>query len=87
MLFRSKITLTDGRVVGKKLDQPYGRTSANPLSAERMKAKFDGCVQGIIHDANLAPLYAAIQGFEKLGDVRAVTSLISASPVRAVAAA
>ena len=82
-----KITLTDGRVVGKKLDQPYGRTSANPLSAERMKAKFDGCVQGIIHDANLAPLYAAIQGFEKLGDVRAVTSLISASPVRAVAAA
>ncbi len=82
-----KITLTDGHVVGKKLDQPYGRTSANPLSTERMKAKFDGCVQGIVHDANLAPLYAAIQGFEKLGDVRAVTSLISASPVRAVAAA
>lgn len=82
-----QITLTDGRVVGKKLDQPYGRTSANPLSTERMKAKFDGCVQGIIHDTNMAPLYAAIQGFEKLGDVRTVTSLISASPVRAVAAA
>jgi 2-methylcitrate dehydratase PrpD len=82
-----RITLTDGQVVGKKLDQPYGRTSANPLSTERMKAKFDGCVRGIIHDANLAPLYATIQGFEKLADVRAVTALISASPVRAAVAA
>ena len=82
-----RITLTDGRVVGKKLDQPYGRTSANPLSAERMKAKFDGCVRGIIHDANMAPLYATIQEFEKLADVRAVTALISASPVRAAVAA
>ena len=52
-----------------------------------MKAKFEGCVRGIIHDANLAPLYATIQGFEKLADVRAVTARISASPVRAAVAA
>ena len=82
-----RITLTDGSVVSKKLDQPYGRTSANPLSAERMKAKFDGCVRGIIHDANLAPLYATIQAFEKLADVRTMTALISSSPVRAAVAA
>jgi 2-methylcitrate dehydratase PrpD len=82
-----RVTLTDGRVVSKKLDQPYGRTSANPLSAERMKAKFDGCVRGIVHDANMAPLYSAIQGFEKLTDVRELTALISASPVRAAVAA
>ena len=82
-----RITLTDGKVVSKKLDQPYGRTSANPLSAERMKAKFDGCVRGIIHDANLAPLYDTIQSFEKLTDARAMTALISSSPVRAAAAA
>ena len=82
-----RITLTDGNIVSKKLDQPYGRTSANPLSAERMKAKFDGCVHGIIHDANMAPLYNAIQAFEKLHDVRAVTALISASPVSTAVAA
>ena len=82
-----RITLTDGSVVSKKLDQPYGRTSANPLSTERMKAKFDGCVRGIIHDANLAPLYATIQAFEKLADVRTMTALISSSPVRAAVAA
>jgi 2-methylcitrate dehydratase PrpD len=82
-----RITLTDGNVVSKKVDQPYGRTSSNPLPAERMKAKFDGCVRGIIHDANTAPLYDAIQAFEKLADVRAMTALISSSPVRAAAAA
>ncbi len=82
-----RITLTDGRVVSKKLDQPYGRTSDNPLPAERLKAKFDGCVRDIIHDANMAPLYDTIQGFEKLADVRTMTALISSSPVRAAAAA
>ena len=50
-----------------------------------MKAKFEGCVRGIIHDANLAPLYATIQGFEKLADVRAVAAFISASPSPAIA--
>lgn len=82
-----RITLTDGNVVSKKVDQPYGRTSANPLPAERLKAKFEGCVRGIIHDANLAPLYDTIQSFEKLADVRAMTALISSSPVRAAVAA
>jgi 2-methylcitrate dehydratase PrpD len=82
-----RITLTDGRVVGKKLDQPYGRTSANPLPAERLKAKFDNCIRGIVHESNMAPLYAAIQGFEKLRDTREATALISAQPVRAAAAA
>jgi 2-methylcitrate dehydratase PrpD len=82
-----RITLTDGRVVGKKLDQPYGRTSANPLSDERLKAKFDNCIRGIVHDANMAPLYNAIQHFEKLQDARELTALISKSPVRAAAAA
>jgi len=82
-----RVTLADGKIVSKKVDQPYGRTSANPLPAERMKAKFDGCVHGIIHDANIAPLVAAIQSFETLADVRAITALISSHPVRAAAAA
>ena len=44
-------------------------------------------IHSIVHDANRAPLYDTIQGFEKLADVRAVTALISASPVRAAVAA
>lgn len=82
-----RVTLSDGKVVSKKLDQPYGRTAAVALPAERMKAKFEGCVQGIIHGANVGPLYDTIQTFETLADVRTMTALISSSPVRAAVAA
>jgi len=44
-------------------------------------------IHGIVHDANRTPLYDTIQTFENLADVRAVTALISASPVRAAVAA
>ncbi|OGA56484.1 MAG: hypothetical protein A3F74_14480 [Betaproteobacteria bacterium RIFCSPLOWO2_12_FULL_62_58] len=72
-----RVTLKDGTVLTKKVDQPHGRTSANPLSAAQLKEKFDNCVKGIIHDANVAPLYETIQRFETLQDTRAVTKLIS----------
>jgi hypothetical protein len=44
-------------------------------------------VQGISHDANVAALYNTIQRFESLKDVRELTALVSASPVRAAVAA
>lgn len=81
-----RVTLTDGRVLSKKVDQPAGRTSANALSPQQLKAKFDHCVDGIVHQDNIEPLYAAIQDFEKLADVRAVTSLISARKAANVSA-
>lgn len=83
-----RVTLADGRVLSKKVDQPAGRTSANPLSAEQLRAKFEHCVRGIVHEANVEPLYAAIQEFERLPDVRAVTAFITArKAARASAAA
>lgn len=83
-----RVTLADGRVLSKKVDQPAGRTSANALSAEQLRAKFEHCVRGIVHEANVEPLYAAIQEFERLPDVRAVTALITVrKAARASAAA
>jgi len=82
-----RVTLTNGKVLVKKVDQPLGRTSTAPLSVEQLKAKFDNCIAGIVHDANVAPLYESIREFEKLADVRAVTALISSRPAKCVAAA
>ena len=36
----------------------------NRFAAQVRITLTDGCVRGIIHDANLAPLYATIRGFE-----------------------
>jgi len=40
----ARVILTDGTVLTKKVDQPAGRTSANALTSEQLKEKFDHCV-------------------------------------------
>jgi 2-methylcitrate dehydratase PrpD len=73
-----KVTLRGGKVVSAKVDQPLGRTSANPLPPERLKEKFDNCAARVLPPANLATLYAAIQDFENLRDVRDLTVIMAA---------
>lgn len=73
-----QVTLMDGKVLRKKVDRRRGHAPAYPLSPEQLKAKFEHCVGGTVHEANVAPLYDAIQRFETLTDVRAVTLLITA---------
>jgi 2-methylcitrate dehydratase PrpD len=81
-----RLHLKDGRTLVGKVDRAAGRTSANPLTTAQMKAKFELCVKDIVHPDNVEPLYAAIQDFENLDDVRTVTSCISSrKAARAVA--
>jgi 2-methylcitrate dehydratase PrpD len=82
-----RITLANGKVLSKKVDQADGRTSANPLPPEKLKAKFEHCLNGIVHEANIPALYAAIRDFEKIPDVRAITALISRDKALAAAVA
>lgn len=82
-----RVTVTGGKVLSMKVDQPLGRTSSAPLPPELLRAKFENCIKGIVHDANIEPLYACIQAFENLPDVRAVTALISERAVKPIAAA
>ena len=81
-----RVTLTDGTVLTKKVDQPAGRTSANALTPEQLKEKFDHCVKGIVHEANIESLYSAIQSLEKLTDVRTIADLISMRKATSVSA-
>ena len=82
-----RVTLTNGNVLVKKVDQPHGRTSTAPLSVEALKAKFDNCIAGIVSDADAQKLYSAIQQFEKLADVRTVTALVGGPALKHTAAA
>ncbi len=81
-----KVTLRGGRVLTAKVDQPAGRTSANPLSREQLKEKFDNCAARALPAARLRPLYEAIDGFEQLPDVRAVSALMAETPATKAAA-
>jgi len=81
-----KVTLRGGKILSARIDQPYGRTSDNPLPAPLLKEKFDNCAVRSLPKERVAPLYSAIQGFENLKDVREMTAII-AGDARAQAAA
>ena len=82
-----KVALRGGKMLSGKVDQPFGRTSDNPLPAALLKEKFEDCAARALPRERIATLYSAIQGFENLKDAREVTALIAGEPGIARAAA
>ena len=77
-----KVTLRGGTVLAHKVDQPAGRTSANPLPQERLRDKFENCANRALPQEKTAAAYAAIMELEKLADVRAVNNAMAADGVK-----
>jgi 2-methylcitrate dehydratase PrpD len=73
-----KVTLRGGSVLARKVDQPAGRTSADPLPAQRLKDKFDNCANRALTPARTAAVYDAIMQLERLADVRAINNAMVA---------
>jgi 2-methylcitrate dehydratase PrpD len=73
-----RVTLRGGTVISQKVDQPEGRTSANPLPQARLKEKFENCANRALPAACTSAVYAAIMDLEKLADVRAVNDAMVA---------
>jgi 2-methylcitrate dehydratase PrpD len=69
------LMLRNGTVHAKKVDQPFGRTSANPLPPELLKEKFVNCARRALPESNVARLHAEIGRFEQIKDVRELTAL------------
>jgi 2-methylcitrate dehydratase PrpD len=82
-----KISLRGGVVLSGKVDQPFGRTSDNPLPASLLKEKFDNCARRALPAERVGPLYSAIQGFENLKEACEMTAVIAGENARARAAA
>ena len=78
-----QVRTRDGATLSGKVDQPFGRTSANPLPPELLREKFENCSARVLDDDAVARLYAAVENFNALDDVRTVTTLACAEAVRA----
>jgi 2-methylcitrate dehydratase PrpD len=76
-----KVTSVDGKVVFGKIDQALGRTSANPLPAERLREKFDNCVARALPRSHATRLADMIQRLDGLADMRALGALLVPPPV------
>ncbi len=85
-----KVTLKNGTVLTRKVNQPYGRTSKNPLTREQLKDKFVNCALRVLPAERVEQLYAAIDTLERTDDARQIATLASAhhlsAPRTAVAA-
>ena len=82
-----RIALRGGKVLSAKVDQPFGRTSDNPLSAGLLKEKFEDCAARALPRERIAPLFSTIQGLDSLKDVRELTAIIAGEGKRTRAAA
>ena len=79
-----RVTLKNGQVLAQKVDQPFGRTSRNPLSPELLREKFVNCALRALPGAAVDALYTAITSLENSPDVRTVAALAAQRPKRAV---
>jgi 2-methylcitrate dehydratase PrpD len=70
-----KVTLKNGAVHTHKVNQPYGRTSKNPLTRELLKEKFVNCAVRALPADTVERLYTAIDGLEKIDNVTEVSAL------------
>jgi 2-methylcitrate dehydratase PrpD len=77
-----KVLMRDGATFSEKVDQPFGRTSDNPLTPELLKEKFENCSARALDAGAIARIYAAVQSFDTLDDMRVVTALACGGPVR-----
>jgi 2-methylcitrate dehydratase PrpD len=82
-----RVTLHGGTVLATKVDQPLGRTSANPLPQARLKEKFDNCANRALPAERTAAVYATIMELEKVADVRAVNNAMVAEAAQTRSAA
>jgi len=82
-----RVTLRGGKALSAKVDQPFGRTSENPLPAGLLKEKFEDCAARALPRERVGALHSAIQGFENLRDVRELTAILAGDTGRGRAAA
>ncbi len=77
--FGSVVTVrtTCGQTLTNKVFFQLGRTVDIPAPPELMKEKFDDCAGRTLPADRVAEIYAVIQRFEKISDVRELTSLLA----------
>ena len=68
-----RVTLTDGRVLAKRVGQAIGRGVENPLPADLLEEKFLDCASRALPAGAGSGLLALLRGLEGVADIRGVT--------------
>ncbi|HEY0297331.1 MAG TPA: MmgE/PrpD family protein [Bordetella sp.] len=71
-----RITLRDGSVLEAQVDQPLGRTSANPLPPALLRDKFSLCASAVLAPPAIPAIAETIERIETLNSVGELTAQI-----------
>ena len=71
-----RVTLRNGSVLTAQVDQPLGRTSANPLPDHLLRAKFALCAATVLRQEAIALTAEVIEKIETLADMRELTAML-----------
>ena len=75
-----KVTTVDGKVLAGKIDEALGRTSANPLPAERLREKFESCIRRALPGSRAKALADMVERLDTLADMRTLSELLCGAP-------
>jgi 2-methylcitrate dehydratase PrpD len=64
------VTLRDGTRRSAGVEQRVGKTAVNPVSAERMRTKFEDCASRVLSPHAVRCAYDALCGFDEIASVR-----------------
>ena len=73
-----RVTLHDGRVLSRRVDNQVGRGGANPMTSEELWDKFYDCGRRALSKHDLLPLFERLETLEKVADISDVTRLLAA---------
>lgn len=72
-----RVTLTDGRVVSRRIDNLVGRGGEQPMNSDELWEKFSDCGIRALAPADLLTLFERLQTLETVGTMREVTTLLT----------
>lgn len=71
-----RVTLRDGRVLSRRIDDLIGRGGDNPLSAQELWEKFHDCATRALPEASALKLFERLRSLETVPDVSQLTALM-----------
>lgn len=72
-----RVTLDDGRVVSRRIDNLVGRGGTYPMSSDELWEKFSDCGVRSLPKRDLPPLFARLEALETVADIRELTALLA----------
>ena len=72
-----RVTLHDGRLVSRRVDDQVGRGATNPMTGDEMWEKFYDCARRVLSKHDVMPVFERLETFEKVRDVSEVMRLLA----------